>query len=123
MTDETYQELTQIVGVVNLRCKVFGFETVKRVADGLVWTKVSKCIYIVVDGNSDVAYVGSVATRQNGDGVCARMREHIRKPERAHWEYLYILPLRESTSDENIRRLEGLVGRRLRRYDEGRLPK
>lgn len=85
------------------------------------WGDISKAVYIVLDSQSACAYVGSVDRATSG-GLGARLSEHSKLGNRSHWTRLMILPLHNGTSEAEVRRLEGEVGRRLRPYDNEKLP-
>lgn len=118
-----YFELIEGAGTENILKAVPEYQPISRVAKSEIWTKVEKCVYIVIDRGFDVPYVGSVATRKSGDGVCARMAEHVRSAGREHWWAVYVIPIRNSVPDSKVREIEGFVARRLRRSDPGRNPR
>lgn len=78
----------------------------------------SPAIYITELANGRTAYVGK--TRQT---VANRLGQHARLWERAgRWAWVWIVPLREEISDEELDRTEGGIGRWLRPVDCFRLP-
>lgn len=120
MTDIVYSSLCDIVGD-KLRKPVFESREIGSVVSKQVWTKVSKGIYIILDSLGFVAYVGSV-DRNSDSGLSQRILEHTRIPNRHNWHRVMILPLLDGVPEIDVRCLEGAIGRRLRPYDNDKLP-
>jgi hypothetical protein len=78
-----------------------------------------KAIYIVLDMNERVVYVGSVS-RDDERGLSRRLQEH---GLRHGWKWLVVIPLVPSTPTTRVRELEGAVGAVLRPTHNRRLPK
>jgi hypothetical protein len=120
VTQLVYSGLCDIVGN-RLHRPYFDSSDIAEVVGQRRWNDVSKAVYIVLDEQNICAYVGSVDRRTNS-GLSSRMTEHSRIGLRGHWKRLMILPLVEGTSEAEVRRFEGEVGRRLRPYDNDKLP-
>jgi len=67
--------------------------------------------------NKEMRYVGST-TR----GVATRLAEHFRSPERADWDELWVIGLRDGISPYEVRLAEERVGRVLKPSENLRLP-
>lgn len=71
-------------------------------------------VYVAVGVDGRVLYVGSVVRRADPKAVANRLAEHLRQPQRlAAWNSLYLIPLREDTPLEVVRRIEGRIGAHL----------
>lgn len=121
MTDSLYANAASIVGDSKLICPVWEARDISSVASNEVWTKVAKAVYIVLDAQRIICYVGSVS-RVDAGALGSRMREHANVPNRQHWHSVMILPVKPEVPESEVRKLEGLVARRLRPYDLGRHP-
>lgn len=121
MTDSLYANAVSIVGDSKLICPVWDSRDISSVASGQVWTKVAKAVYIVLDSQNNICYVGSVS-RVDAGALSSRMKEHAMVPNRQHWHTVMILPIKPEVPESEVRKLEGLVARRLRPYDSGRHP-
>src|SRR5438128_12601820 len=85
---------------------------------------VSTGVYIVCDALERVRYVGSVRRPQRVAGVAARLREHLRDSlKHLTWHTVWVVPLRDETPVDVVRRLEGAVGTDLQPLGSQRLPK
>lgn len=60
-------------------------------------------LYVVVDGDGHVLYVGKVR-RQSGSGIVERLDDH--HAARRDWEAVWLLPLRSDCSELAVLRLE-----------------
>ena len=81
-------------------------------------------LYIVVDRHGVVSYVGSVARYGDKGGIASRLTEHLTDPKRKQdWTHIHVLPLKEELTAEDVRTLEGRVGRLLRPRLNQRLPR
>ena len=91
-------------------------------ADALPLPPHSKAVYVAVDGTGVVRYVGSVC-RPRATGLRERIAEHVRLwwKER-HWTHVWVIPLRDQTAPEDVKFIEGRIGRRLQPADTRRLP-
>ena len=121
MTDSLYANSASIVGDSKLICPVWDSRNISSVAANEVWTKVAKAVYIVLDSQRNICYVGSVS-RSDAGALGSRMKEHSMIPNRQHWDSVMILPIKPEVPEGEVRKLEGLVARRLRPYDLGRHP-
>ena len=120
MSDSLYMSCCQIAGIY-LRREVWESASFAQVVEGVRWGKVSKAVYVVLDVRNRVAYVGSV-DRLSESGLAGRLYQHSRLRGRAHWYAVRIVPLRDGTPRSKVVELEGTIGRRLRPYDNQRLP-
>lgn len=121
MTEALYANVVSIVGDSKLTCPVWNSMDISSVASNEVWTKVSKAVYIILDSQKNICYVGSVSRMDDG-ALASRMREHATLPNRQHWHSVMILPIKKEVPETEVRKLEGLVARRLRPHDSGRHP-
>ena len=81
----------------------------------------SSAVYIALDYDGVVRYVGSV-DRTHG-GLPERIAEHRRNRfESRYWVSLWVVSLRPETPRETVRRIEGAIGRALTPVDGHRLP-
>lgn len=94
---------------------------ISLVLNGTVWGDVSTAVYIAVDGSNDVHYVGSVC-RESLSGLRARFKGHEQTARFAFWKALYIIPLLAGTPTNQVRSIEGEVGRMLNPPGNVRLP-
>ena len=67
--------------------------------------------------NEEMRYVGST-TR----GVAARLAEHVKSPERAGWDELWVIGLRDGLSPYQVHLAEERVGRVLKPSENLRPP-
>jgi hypothetical protein len=87
------------------------------------YPRVRKAVYVAVDRDGHVAYVGRVCRPGDLAAVGSRIREHVRTvAKEAVWAQLYVIPLANDTPPEAVALVEGLVGRRLQPYQSRRLP-
>ena len=121
MNSVLYNFVSDLIPYEHLKYRVFDVEEMVRVANKLIWTKVSKAIYIILDDSGFVSYVGSV-DRDNSSGLAGRMVEHSKLKNRSQWEKVMILPLEESVKHDQVLRYEGAVARYLRPYDSKKSP-
>jgi hypothetical protein len=83
----------------------------------------SSGVYVVQDALERVRYVGSVSRPGQARGVANRLREHLREPlKKMTWHCVWVLPLRDDTPREVVRRIEGAVGVDLAPISGRRLP-
>jgi hypothetical protein len=76
-------------------------------------------IYITEKKNGRTAYVGQ--TRQ---GASRRLSQHVRQWHRAtEWAWVWVIPLLDSTPNDELNRIEGRIGSWLRPVDCRRLPR
>ncbi len=121
MTDALYANVASIVGDSKLICREWRIMDISAVASNNVCTKVTKAVYIILDSQRCISYVGSVCRNEAG-ALGSRMREHATVPNRQHWNSVMILPIKPDVPESEVRKLEGLVARRLRPNDPGRHP-
>jgi hypothetical protein len=82
-----------------------------------------KAVYVVTDRAGRVAYVGKVCRPEDIAAVESRLREHVEQLEKAMtWAMLYVVPLKSETPDVVVEYIEGLIGERLKPYQNKRLP-
>src|SRR4051794_21836913 len=71
-------------------------------------------VYVAIDVDGSVAYVGSFYRPGDSRGGASRISEHLRNSSRFRsWNLLYIFPLKADTSLSDVRRIEGRVGAHL----------
>lgn len=81
-------------------------------------TGATKAVYIVCDWAGHVRYVGSTIR-----GADARLGQHLADVERTlEWATVWVVPLVNQTPIEDVRRIEGLIGRALGPADTRTLP-
>jgi hypothetical protein len=78
----------------------------------------SSAVYVILDADLRVRYVGSVA-RADPDALRRRVREH---GARQGWRWAVVIPLLAETPAREVRRIEGVIGRALFPPDNRRLP-
>lgn len=84
--------------------------------------RVTAAVYVVIDGEGRICYVGSVC-RGPGSGLADRLAEHLDDPDkRARWQAVWVVPLRPHTAPAEVRRIEGVIGAHLQPYGSRRLP-
>ncbi len=120
MTKLTYSSVCDVVGS-RLICPVFDAVDILKVASRQKWAKIRKAVYIIIDDDGYVAYVGSVC-REGDFAVCDRMKEHSKISGRNKWDRVHILPLNSDLPESEVRKIEGKVGKRLNPYDNQKLP-
>ena len=81
------------------------------------WSEFQNVIYVIIDKENLAVYVGSTNRT-----ISERLSEHIRLSKRSEWDRVFILPMKDGLDEELLRKYEGLVGRRLRPYSNGKLP-
>lgn len=77
---------------------------------------IERCaIYIVVNRDGHVCYVGQTRSGVNGDGaVHERMRQHLRAPSKAdEWRTCWVIPLDDRTPQPDLNRIERDICARL----------
>ena len=116
MTPVVYSSILTIVEA-RLHSAVWQSKKISDVVDSRPWSGYHKVVYIVLDGENLVAYVGSTIR-----SISDRLSEHIKIDNRSNWERVMIVPLKDGIVDAELREYEGLVGRRLRPYDNSKLP-
>lgn len=80
-------------------------------------------VYVAIDVQGNVAYVGSACRPDGGRAAAQRLAEHLRRHDRfQQWDYLYLFPLRGDTPLPMVRRIEGRIGRHLRPSENMSLP-
>jgi len=85
---------------------------------------ISIAVYVAFDPDWNTAYVGSVWRPNDSHGIESRIMEHLRERDKnARWRGMYLLPLKPSTTDSQVRQAEGRIGRALRPYMTQRLPR
>jgi hypothetical protein len=78
-------------------------------------------VYVVTNIWGEAIYVGSA---RRSRGVGSRIREHLRVPRRSGaWRHVWIVPLREAATLEDVREIEGRIGMRLLPTGNAPLPK
>jgi hypothetical protein len=80
--------------------------------------RASSAVYVVLDADCRLRYVGSVA-RADPDALRRRIREH---GNRDGWRWAVVIPLAPNTPVREVRRIEGAVGRAVFPSDNRRLP-
>jgi plasmid rolling circle replication initiator protein Rep len=121
MTDALYLMACNLVDTLDLRTEVFESRDILEVASQNKWAGVSKAIYIILDTQAQVSYVGSV----NGVGearLSERMREHSRITGRSNWDRVMIVPLVDDVSQKDVFKYEGLIAALLKPYDSKKSP-
>lgn len=91
------------------------------VADGFRWAGVDSAVYIAIDEEGEVSYVGSVC-RVNSQGLRGRISEHLRSSRGRTWRFISIVPLRSGTPLSQVRLLEGRIARILEPHSTFRIP-
>jgi hypothetical protein len=71
----------------------------------------SCAVYIACDPDHEVEYVGKVR-RRGKKGLASRLSHH--HVPQATWETMWIVPLRENLSDQDVRQVEAVLVARLR---------
>jgi hypothetical protein len=85
---------------------------------------VSSGVYVICDALERVCYVGSICRPGQIRGLARRLREHLQEPlKRMTWHTVWVVPLRDDTPVDVVRRVEGAVGSDLRPTRCHRLPK
>lgn len=83
----------------------------------------SHAVYICVDADGVVDYVGSVARSDDG-GLRARFAEHLRtKPRARYWTAIHVVALSPDTATVDVRTIEGRIGSHLQPAGNHRLPR
>ena len=121
MTDALYAMSCNLVDSFDLRKEVFVALDILEVASQAKWGGVSKAVYIILDVDGFVTYVGSV----NGIGkarLSERMKEHSRINGRAKWDKVMIIPLVDDVTQNEVFKYEGMVAALLKPYDSKKSP-
>ncbi|MER6556231.1 hypothetical protein ABT300_00445 [Streptomyces sp. NPDC001027] len=85
--------------------------------------EVSCAVYVAEDPSGTVCYIGSVCRPHDVDGLASHIREYLHDLPKAHkWDGLYVLPLRYSTPEPQVRRIAGDLTGWLLPYDRERWP-
>lgn len=71
----------------------------------------SCAVYVACDPNHEVEYIGKVRRRAK-KGLASRLLHH--HVQQATWETMWIVPLRDDLSDQEVRQIEGVLIARLR---------
>jgi hypothetical protein len=81
-------------------------------------------VYIVCTRTDEVLYTGSACRPRDPRGLIKRMREHLKKEERRmRWLRAWLVPMRSDTPREQVRIVEGMIGRDLGCPANQRLPR
>lgn len=110
-----------LVNAYDLRAEVFESRDIVEVANQAKWAQVSKSVYIILDTDGFVSYVGSV----NGVGharLSERMKEHSKLCGRSQWDRVMIVPLKEDVNQNEVFKYEGLIAALLQPYDSKKSP-
>jgi hypothetical protein len=84
----------------------------------------SCAVYIAVDDSGAVGYVGSVCRPQDANGLSNHISEYLHDlPKAQKWRGLYVLPLRPTTSELEVRRIAGDIAGWMIPYDRERWPR
>jgi hypothetical protein len=100
-----------------LREPIWESRKISEVVSLKTWSEYQNVIYVIVDKDNLAVYVGSTNRT-----ISERLSEHIRLAKRSAWERVFVLPMKDGLDEESLRKYEGLVGRRLRPYSNGKLP-
>ena len=81
-----------------------------------------RAVYIAVDAEDQVRYVGSVA-RCGAGALRQRINEHLQlRPSALTWTGVWVVELHPGTPRETVRWAESLIGEELSPTDNARLP-
>jgi hypothetical protein len=116
MSPLVYSSILTIVEA-RLDSPVWESKKISEVVESRMWSDYNKVVYIILDRENLVAYVGSTIR-----SISERLSEHIKIDNRINWERVMIVPLKNGLVDAELREYEGLIGRRLRPYDNSKLP-
>jgi len=116
MTPVVYSELLSMVEP-RLQEGIWESRKITTVIGQKIWGNFSKVVYIVLDAQNVVAYVGST-----NRSISERLSEHVKIDNRSNWIRVMIIPLKAGLLDSELRMYEGMVGRRLRPYNNSKLP-
>ena len=116
MTPVVYSELLSIVEP-RLQEGVWESRKITTVIEQKIWGNFPKVVYVVLDAQNVVAYVGSTNRT-----IAERLSEHVKIDNRSNWTRVMIIPLKSGLQDSELRMYEGIVGRRLRPYNNSKLP-
>ncbi|MGW0965803.1 hypothetical protein [Streptomyces sp. NPDC002516] len=84
----------------------------------------SCAVYIAVDADGAVCYIGSVCRPRDAHGLSNHISEYVLKlPKAQKWKGLYVLPLRSTTSELEVRRITGDIVGWMIPYDRERWPR
>lgn len=115
MTSDDYRELWTLAGWWRALADPTPY-LLTHGARGLPET--GAAIYIAEDIGGEIAYVGSTVS-----GARGRIRAHLAQPPKARrWRAIWVVPLRDSTPERTVRRIEGRIGERLQPGGCRRLP-
>ena len=107
--------LTLVEG--RLQKPVWESRKISDVVESRLWAEYQRVVYVVLDKESRVTYVGSTIR-----SIAERLAEHIKIDNRINWDRVMIVPLKNGIVEAELRKFEGLIGRRLRPYDNSKLP-
>jgi len=116
MTPVVYSELLSMVEP-RLQEGIWESRKITTVIGQKIWGDFSNVVYIVLDAQNVVAYVGST-----NRSISERLSEHVKIDNRSNWIRVMIIPLKAGLLDSELRMYEGMVGRRLRPYNNSKLP-
>lgn len=118
MKRATYAALTDLCGPYLIRAIPEEFPS-----DPDLMPDSSCSVYIAVDPQGRVCYVGSVCRPKDGRGLASHLGEYLHDlPKTEKWRGIHILPLRSDTPEPEVRRIGGEVAGWLLPYDRERWP-
>jgi hypothetical protein len=120
LTPENYDTPCDLAGSALLR-RVRAAASVLQITEDHVWSGFSVAVYIAADVHNTIRYVGSTV-RTGSSHVGVRLQEHVRADRAARWARVMVVPLKATTDEVLVRRIEGRIGAVLRPLDTVRLP-
>jgi hypothetical protein len=81
-------------------------------------------VYIVCTRDDEVLYTGSARRPSDPHGLVRRMREHLRKEHRRmRWHRVWLVPMKTEATLDQVRLVEGMIGRDLGAPESRKLPR